>query len=83
MGFVLSVAGYDGEQGMLRLQADVPLRPVLDTVSLAQRIAGRPVGEAITQLLGERGIAAASVHPASTERLPVWAPWIRITVEER
>jgi len=63
----------------LRLRAEVPLRPIVDGVRLAQAVAGRPAEEAVAHLTQQSGIESATVSPP-VERLPRWAPWIRIAV---
>lgn len=82
MGFEVQVVGYDAVQGEVRLQADVMLQPVLDSVRLAQTVAGQPVSEAVAYLQGREDIATAVVHPERIQRLPSWAPWIRIQVQD-
>lgn len=80
-GFSVVVEGYDSEREELRVRAQVPLRPIIDGVRLAQEVAGQPVIEAIAHLKQESGVVEAMVHPAGVERLPRWAPWIRIEVD--
>lgn len=79
MGFSVHVEGYDSERRELRLRAEVPLRPIVDGVRLAQAVAGRPAEEAVAHLTQQSGIESATVSPP-VERLPRWAPWIRIAV---
>lgn len=81
MGFDLDIEGYDSEQRELTFKVDVPLRPVIDHVGLAQAVAGMPVAEAIAHLRQEASITHAQVKPDGIEQLPSWAPWIRIAVE--